>query len=346
MINISNTQSILRYLALDTLHELNYLLQVIYLKCIKYKVLDAQDFHKYRRLDNDINRLAVKIDKFPHLSIWETIPVDDLSPYVRAFFKAMFTTISHLGGEIKNMSGIAVSRRVFEFLIFNYRTLNFQNEIANLARVQKYNEKSLINYVTNLKRAYRRLMVVRVDLYCKKDFVSLNQISSYWQQLLREVMRDYANSFAGYAVKFEYGVDRGVHLHVMFFFDGDEVRQDATIAKSIGIRWNSIVPNDIGSFFNGNTDIHKQRMRHCAVGIIEDGNDEFFRGIKAIAKYVTKTDSLVRLAVPDICHVLRCGRLTQKQKDMIVKRSKRQCNQNNPLFFDLRSPYVGQISSV
>lgn len=179
--------------------------------------------------------------------------------------------------------------------------------------------KSLRKYLLGLKAAYSKLMIIRLDLHTKDDASAVQ----HWEQLLKYIAARYASSFVGYAAKFEYGVDRGVHMHTVLLFNGAVVRRDVTIAKSIGEYWKSQITLGWGSYFNGNQRDHVARMKYPAVGTFCALDDDLVKGLTHIAYYVTKPDPVVKFALPSVSHFFRRGQLKSDQTHRSARRAAR-----------------------
>ena len=166
----------------------------------------------------------------------------------------------------------------------------------NGIRTAKNDYQSLIEYQARLFKIYTRLLVVRVDLGYKKkvsqsilptDFLS--HLKKFCVALQRHSVFKY---LVGYALKIEHGADRGFHVHGLFFFDGSKVQQDIIRGKMIGEHWESLVPYDIGSYFNCNA---KASNFYNALGMVEYHDRDKRQGLLYLIQYLMKTDSAARV---------------------------------------------------
>lgn len=200
----------------------------------------------------------------------------------------------------------------------------FQKVYKNHVRQEQQLAHSLLKYIKDLNKIYSKLMAIRLDLSYGEiytaDLEPECRVLNDWD-LFHTYARDgFVNSFIGYAAKFEYGVDKGIHIHTLLFFDGSAVRQDVSIAKHLGEHWKNNITQGAGIYFNANTREYKMRMKHCAVGIFKRNDVDSLVGAKEIAKYFAKKDPIVRLAVPQLTQTLRRSSLTHRQKAMLDKR--------------------------
>lgn len=205
----------------------------------------------------------------------------------------------------------------------------FQNEVFksrmdSVRRGHQKNRQSLKEYIGDLKDAYDKLMVVRIDFaYCKmvsKTSFPVTRLPLNWEFLLSYVQRSFADSLVGYSVKFEWGNDKGLHAHSVFLFDGNVVCNDATIGMIIGEYWEKQITAGIGLHFNCNTSDHKARLLQCALGTFTGREEGFWNGVWIIADYLSKPDALVRLLLPTGTQIFRRGSLNAMQKQKLAKR--------------------------
>ncbi len=193
---------------------------------------------------------------------------------------------------------------------------DFSDELANLERNERATSKSLLQYILDLKAAYSKLMIIRLDLYTEDG----ERASLSWERLKKYVADRYMSSYVGYAVKFEYGEKRGVHMHTLLFFNGAVVRKDVAMAKAIGEYWNASVTKGKGSYSNCNAPEHLKNMRYPAVGTFHQFDELAHKGLRKIANYLTEQDLAVRFAVPGLSRTLRKGTIRQVQRSRIEKR--------------------------
>lgn len=200
----------------------------------------------------------------------------------------------------------------------------FQKIYKNYVRQEKKLALSLFEYIKDLNKIYSKLMVIRLDLSYGEiyttDYEPERRVLNDWDLFHSHALDNFDNSFIGYAAKFEYGADKGIHIHTLMFFDGSVVRQDITIAKRLGEHWKNTITQGAGIYFNANTLEYKVRMKHCAVGVFKRNDADFLVGAREIAKYFAKKDAIVRLAVPELTQTLRRSSLTFQQKSMLEKR--------------------------
>ena len=239
-----------------------------------------------------------------------------INPYLSAFINSLEEEV--VDQDVDHFRLVSPS-----FLLARVRDHLDSSEVdkarTNLKRNEQATSDSLFQYFLDLKAAYRKLMIIRLDLYTQDCVDSLRD----WDRLKKYVSDRYMGRYIGYAVKFEYGRQRGVHMHTLLFFDGSEVRQDVTIAKAIGEHWRLSVTAGGGTYSNCNAPGHLKNMRYPAVGTFQQFDERTLKGLRYIANYLTEQDLAVRFAVPGLTRTLRRGNINREQASRIEKRAKR-----------------------
>lgn len=276
--------------------------------------LDEENFDRDsfdQGLEQDLNALV------------QNCPVDDpfslgqgpnSNPYLKCFIASLEQEVVRQDvGHFQQVQASLLLQTVRESL----EAKDFCDELENLKRNERATSKSLLQYILDLKAAYSKLMIIRLDLYTEGDSEGAPQS---WERLKKYVEDRYMSSYVGYAVKFEYGEKRGVHMHTLLFFNGSVVRKDVTMAKAIGEYWNVSVTNGKGTYSNCNTPEHLRNMSYPAVGTFHQVDERTRKGLECIAKYLTEQDLAVRFAVPGLSRTLRKGTIRQEQRSRIEKR--------------------------
>ena len=70
----------------------------------------------------------------------------------------------------------------------------------------------------------------------------------------------------GYIWKLEWGPGKGIHYHLIFFFDGSQVLKDAYLAQQIGKYWTEVITKGSGLYWNCNAS--KDQYRELGIGVI------------------------------------------------------------------------------
>lgn len=197
-----------------------------------------------------------------------------------------------------------------------------KSHIDNIRRGEQRTCNALVKRLTRLRQQHGKLMVVRIDIWYGKvyanDMAPQERLFQDWEELKTFLNTKFASSFLGYATKVEYGVKKGVHMHVLLVFNGSVVRQDVTIARLLGEHWRDVITQGAGGYFNCNTPAYKGRFLHCGVGVFSSLDEACKAGLEALANYMAKVDFLVRMVMPDRGKFFSCvfRDVTLKDSDM------------------------------
>ena len=159
----------------------------------------------------------------------------------------------------------------------------------------KLREKSAKGYIDTLFDNYSKLCVVRVDLAYKKpysDEVTLENSTKDINRLLnnRRSKPIVFKQNVGYILKKEYTENKGVHIHSLFFFDGNNVQKAIYKAKQIGEYWNSTITQKKGSHYN----CHKNEYKYNGIGMIDYKDEDKIKIlISDVVSYLCKKDQSI-----------------------------------------------------
>jgi hypothetical protein len=203
-----------------------------------------------------------------------------------------------------------LSEVLLEGIKHETKSREFKKKLNNYNRMPIKNFKSLKNYIDGLFAVYARLLVVRVDLsYGLKDRLSITEEEAYEEYL--QAKKDRESLFynirsnelfkhlVGYAWKMEYGLDKGFHFHILFFFDGSQVHKDIIIARMIGEHWEKDITGGKGLYYNCNA-FKADYKENLGIGMINHFDMELRENlINEAAAYLVKTDLYSRVIIRD-----------------------------------------------
>lgn len=200
----------------------------------------------------------------------------------------------------------------------------FHNAYQEEDKIHKRRAESLYDYISDLKIAHSKIMILRLDFYYHQELIqsirSQQNVVADWSLLLAFARKIYKGNFLGYAMKVEFGNDRGVHVHSIFIMNGSNLERDVNVARSLGHHWVKDVVPGIGRYFNCNEKTHQEKYKWRAVGTFTKMDEEFQNGVKAMSAYVTKPDPLPRLVVHGLKKKFRKGELNERQKERVKRR--------------------------
>lgn len=156
----------------------------------------------------------------------------------------------------------------------------------------KRNQRRLHHLIDQLFDDYSKLLVVRLDLYIGNEYAEINtyEYMNAAFDRLRNNMRfnRLFEHYITYTAKLEYGTDRRWHYHVVFFFNGQRIRYDYGLAKSIGNYWINVITDGLGGYHSAN--MNKGGYRVFAVGMIVHGDSQGKANLKEALKYLVKEE--------------------------------------------------------
>ena len=149
------------------------------------------------------------------------------------------------------------------------------------------------DYVDALQNKYSKLNVVRLDFAYKKphsDTVTFEEANKDFNNLLNNRRNNSIfDDHVGYICKKEDGEDKGVHFHVVFFFNGQKTHKDILKAKQIGEYWNNKITTDKGSYHNCNMNNYKEK----GVGMLDHKDKEKRKKLDNALAYLCKEDTQI-----------------------------------------------------
>lgn len=148
-----------------------------------------------------------------------------------------------------------------------------QKEIALQQKQVNRNYKTMCQYVDTLFAHHARQVVIRVDLgYVQDAPVTLEQFEDDLNRLYEHTRtKPLFNHLNGFIYKIEYGITKGLHAHLLLFFDGSKRNGYGAwdLAKSIGEYWKNVIVSELGSYWNSHDDVKKyQQLGLLAIGIV------------------------------------------------------------------------------
>lgn len=222
-------------------------------------------------------------------------------PYMQWVTRALERLRPHVDPDalIDEQQATPIARRLVVEMVGLLENKLILTRLDTVRREHQRKRSVLVKRLVAFKRAFPKLMVLRLDLGYGKEHasVSIDRIIGDWEALKAFITTNFP-SYLSHVVKLEYGLQKGAHMHVLLLFNGAMVRQDVTIAKLIGEHWSKVVTGGMGVYFNCNAAPYKNRFSHCGVGVFSRLDEATVAGFQAVADYITKPDPLVTLMMP------------------------------------------------
>ncbi len=318
---------------LESIREIEYLMDkfiqsdkdIFY---IKYsKIVDNVGGRIYKNMEH-----YLLDDKYPSVNknvinfygiekIKRAFPIHQFNPIVLLFIKKMesyflkdFEVRQYIyyngGDDNQTMHTLKALNEFVDDIRNEVKSKEFKRTIREFNRKLDKNYNGLTDYIDGLFKIHSRLLVIRVDLSYKKNqfdhalkederermyFQAKNDRELFFKKIKKLPL---FKNMLGYAWKLQYGLEKGFHYHMIFFYDGSKSCQDSTIAMSIGEFWNKELTGGIGLYYNYNGD--QSSYFYKSIGSINyHDHENIFYLKKWVASYLTKTDYYTRVIVRD-----------------------------------------------
>jgi hypothetical protein len=172
----------------------------------------------------------------------------------------------------------------------------YRYRMTDARREEEQNLQSLKAYVDDLFLRWSRLVVIRIDLSYRQE------LCMTYEQLKADLATFYSNrrhnalfdNECGFIMKIEYGLEKQLHVHTFFFFDGHKCRGDADVylAQSIGEYWQNIITHGNGIYWNCNS--NKCDYRYNGIGLVKySDHDDKRKNLNIAMKYLCKKQEQV-----------------------------------------------------
>jgi hypothetical protein len=165
-------------------------------------------------------------------------------------------------------------------------------------------------YIDELRARYAKLLVLRVDFAYLKEEISgicLDRACADLERFLRNRRNNRLfDDMVGYVWKLEYGVERHYHFHLLFFYDGNRVKNDQYRAAQIGEYWKKLTEGR-GAYHSCNDD--KSRYINCGIGSLGHADSEKYANLLIAVEYLFKKEQYLRLKVTGKQRTLGIGQL-------------------------------------
>jgi hypothetical protein len=233
--------------------------------------------HSYAKVKHEDQQILTCPDKS---SLWQREPLTDSSRKTMVAFNRFVSVLRETGKEIK-------ARKAHRKMLVDAkaRCVNFTD------------------YVTSLIQCYRRLVVVRVDLAYKcslQSYVPFPEMKADFARMMDNARRNDTvfKGKVGFVVKFEFGLLKGPHAHLILFYDGDvrDGRRHSHLAESVGQYWASTITEGQGLYYNSHRDYQELENRGiCGIGIVRQSDDlRIANLLYRVLGYLCKSNSYVR----------------------------------------------------
>ncbi|MFZ6772334.1 hypothetical protein ACO0LB_06405 [Undibacterium sp. SXout7W] len=206
-------------------------------------------------------------------------------------------------------------RQLIDLIHDQYGTVLFGDKLRIQRRdaAKRYEEYS--NYVDALFDSHARLIVLRLDLYYLEKYAAKISLGTALADLDRFFANMRNNSLftelEGYIVKTEFGIERGIHFHLILFFNGARRRGASHVihAREMGEYWSNTITEKRGWYWNCNAEAEKFESKgRLGIGLIH-WSDTALRNnlLKLVLTYFFKTGQCFRSKLWPKARLIRRG---------------------------------------
>lgn len=182
--------------------------------------------------------------------------------------------------------------------------IDIKKQFANRKKsFQKVNKKCL-RLINQLFDQHSKLLVIRMDFAYRRNpnlvqpIMHPEDVPSSKDDLLKlkKQIKNFLDNkrhnknlseILGYILRFEYGLDKGFHVHALFFLNGQKHREDITWAKIFRDYWEKITKQQGCTYI---CNMQKEKYRHCGIGLLHYADKEKRQNLQLVVNYICKTD--------------------------------------------------------
>jgi hypothetical protein len=191
-------------------------------------------------------------------------------------------------------------------------SIETRNQIAHQERdiIRRFEKMSA--YVDNLFKLNDQYTVIRVDLSYSKETgeeqsqeqqdkvrIEFDTIKSDWNRLYTNMRHNQLfNGLEGYIYKIEHGMEKGLHIHWLLFFDTSQCKlEDTLLAQKLGEYWQCDIASHQGQYWNCHGNEQKKMYSDLgilAIGQVDHDNEQKRKNLLNIVRYFCKRRQFIK----------------------------------------------------
>ena len=156
--------------------------------------------------------------------------------------------------------------------------------------------ESTENYINGMFGIHSKINVLRVDVGYTNEFsqeMTIEDLNKDINHMFNN-MRSKPTLFdskVGSIVKREEGEEKGVHAHVILFYNGQEIQKGAHLVDKIGEYWNNDITQGKGSYHN----CHRNKYEKNGIGMIDHKDTEKRKILlENVTSYLCKDEQVIK----------------------------------------------------
>lgn len=184
--------------------------------------------------------------------------------------------------------------------------LKIENSLYQFYRQEEENKKGLVRYMGKLFHHYRKLLIVRVNLFYHEEIRDEINITKFDQdfRIFRNRLSNKDTCFKnlhGYVWAMEQAESCGYHVHLLLIYDGALHRSGVHFAMLVGQKWREITQGR-GAYFSCHDKSYLEQLQRagCKIGIgpiSREVSDDWERLESAFLYLVKSTKDAQRMRV-------------------------------------------------
>jgi hypothetical protein len=214
------------------------------------------------------------------------------------------------------MDGATTFNALHSFLRREWAAKGYKTRFQRRREESKKRSKDYQRYVDAWFAKLAKLIVLRIDLSYRPEYwetITLEDLNADYERLENNARHNKIfRGRRGHVAKIEYGLGKGLHMHVIFLFDTEHKQAIRHVyhAQQIGEYWKRVVTKGRGDYWNCNADTAKyQRWGKLGVGSLHVEEDhEKIRNLKLfVIDYLCKMDQFLRPTGTKSVQLIRRG---------------------------------------
>ena len=267
-----------------------------------------------------VNMLSPKYDYNEHITLFTSCCHGMGLLDKRLDWKNIWLSPSIAYPEFGGVTAADLFNRLVKDIKSRYKSEGVKSRIRTRRSDAEEEFNDYCSYENSMFEVCANLIVLRIDLYYKKEFSKAIDIYSVIDDLNHLVKNKRCNlifkDMVGYIAKIEYAVEKNIHIHSIFFFDGSKRLRTshAHFSKQIGEYWVSTITKGRGDYWNSNARIKDfMKLGICGIGPVHANDIKTRQNLRNIViRYLCKTDQFFRPKAKPRTKLIRRGNYPQK----------------------------------
>jgi hypothetical protein len=200
------------------------------------------------------------------------------------------------------MDGAATFNALCDLLRRDWTAAGYKAQFQRRRQETQDRSKEYRRYIDAWFNKLATLIVLRIDLSYQPEHwatTTLDNLNTDFEHFYNNARNNKIfRGWRGYIAKIEYGLGKGLHMHLIFLFDTEhrQAIRHAYLAQQIGEYWKKVVTKGRGAYWNCNAESKKyQAWGTLGIGPIHVSKQELIRNFQFyVVDYLCKMDQFIR----------------------------------------------------